>query len=520
MASSLVVGPNACLVLPDTLEISKLIIKVYWFTHSPFFSKISPLLAVSRLTIMHGGLNYDYLSHGAQQVPRALATQSPSEAFPMFVRGGQNMMLEDDTESTGGFAETVREIDEEFYRTFPAAMLPPIVPPSGEWVYDRTTGQYLHCSQVAVVIKDSDYPPCFSEDDSNPVVPLAQCAKQEYEYRESIPAGRPHSNCATPTSGLQHSHHVATPSNDSSLMKATYSYDTQPNKSAPVHESICASPAVAAVPPHLVVPSQQPTVDFSSEIKRQQQWGHGANMHNPYPQPVVKAEPSYASHSLLSQMPEIISPNSPDTPMTPVYTEQGIAMTVSDGHWKYHRYETCIDSSTPSDHGEAHPEWSQYEHGSATLASLDPTSPPFDSPASPTTSTFCHRSPVRSSSAYSRQATSRPYHPHHNRHRQSHHRLLGSPSRSRRSPSPRLETYPASSCSLEPEMSPAPLSPLSDEKPLEKKPPLACLFCRGRKIACGPPLPGSKDRTCKFPFSDRLALQTDSAVGLSHPNKL
>ncbi|KAF9497941.1 hypothetical protein BDN71DRAFT_1342993, partial [Pleurotus eryngii] len=30
----------------------------------------------------------------------------------------------------------------------------------------------------------------------------------------------------------------------------------------------------------------------------------------------------------------------------------------------------------------------------------------------------------------------------------------------------------------------------------EKKPPLACLFCRGRKIACGPPMPGSKDRTC------------------------
>ncbi|KAF9486716.1 hypothetical protein BDN71DRAFT_1425770, partial [Pleurotus eryngii] len=42
-------------------------------------------------------------------------------------------------------------------------------------------------------------------------------------------------------------------------------------------------------------------------------------------------------------------------------------------------------------------------------------------------------------------------------------------------------------------MPPASLSPLSDEKPLK----LACLFCRGRKIACGPPLPGSKDRTCK-----------------------
>ena len=32
---------------------------------------------------------------------------------------------------------------------------------------------------------------------------------------------------------------------------------------------------------------------------------------------------------------------------------------------------------------------------------------------------------------------------------------------------------------------------------LDKKQTLACLFCRGRKIACGPPLPGSPDRTCK-----------------------
>ncbi|KAF9492741.1 hypothetical protein BDN71DRAFT_1171434 [Pleurotus eryngii] len=447
---------------------------------------------------MHGGLNYNDLSHGARQVPRAPATQSPSEAFPMSVRGGQNMMLEDDTESTGGFAETVREIDEEFFRTFPAAKFPPIVPPSGEWVYDRTTGQDVHCSQVAVVIKDSDYPPCFSEDDSNsnPVVPLTERAKQkEYDYQESVPAGGPHCDYATPTSGLQHSSE-AIRSNDSSLADATYSYGTQLNKGTPVHESICASPMVAAVPPHLVVPLQLPMVDFSSDIKRQQQWRHEVNIQNPYPQPVDEAEPSYASHSLLLQIPEIISPNSPDAPMTPVYTEQGIAKTVSDGHWKYHRYETCIDSSTPSDHGEAHPEWSQYDHGSAMLASVDPTSPSIDSPASPTTSTFCHRSSVRSSSAYSRQAAGRPYHPHHIRHRQSNHRLLGSPGRSRRSPSPRLETHPASSCSFEPETPPASLSPLSDEKPPEKKPPLACLFCRGRKIACGQPLPESKDRTC------------------------
>ena len=50
-----------------------------------------------------------------------------------------------------------------------------------------------------------------------------------------------------------------------------------------------------------------------------------------------------------------------------------------------------------------------------------------------------------------------------------------------RSPSPPLR------------MSPAPHSKRSQDK----KPALACLFCRGRKIACGPPQPGSKDKTCK-----------------------
>lgn len=43
--------------------------------------------------------------------------------------------------------------------------------------------------------------------------------------------------------------------------------------------------------------------------------------------------------------------------------------------------------------------------------------------------------------------------------------------------------------------SPRRLTPM--RKMAEKKPTLACLFCRGRKIACGPPIPGSKDKTCK-----------------------
>ncbi|KAK0462547.1 uncharacterized protein EV420DRAFT_1194827 [Desarmillaria tabescens] len=43
-----------------------------------------------------------------------------------------------------------------------------------------------------------------------------------------------------------------------------------------------------------------------------------------------------------------------------------------------------------------------------------------------------------------------------------------------------------------------------------KKPSLACLFCRGRKIACGPPLPGSTDKTCKYVVSPRQLFITDA----------
>ena len=35
----------------------------------------------------------------------------------------------------------------------------------------------------------------------------------------------------------------------------------------------------------------------------------------------------------------------------------------------------------------------------------------------------------------------------------------------------------------------------------DKKPALACLFCRGRKIACGPPVAGTKVKTCGYVIS-------------------
>ncbi|KDQ55701.1 hypothetical protein JAAARDRAFT_37116 [Jaapia argillacea MUCL 33604] len=68
---------------------------------------------------------------------------------------------------------------------------------------------------------------------------------------------------------------------------------------------------------------------------------------------------------------------------------------------------------------------------------------------------------------------------------------LGSPSSSPPSHDHKIENYQDSP--------PSPGSILkvsASRKVCEKKPVLACLFCRGRKIACGPPLPGSKDKTC------------------------
>ncbi|KIO09417.1 hypothetical protein M404DRAFT_264552 [Pisolithus tinctorius Marx 270] len=63
------------------------------------------------------------------------------------------------------------------------------------------------------------------------------------------------------------------------------------------------------------------------------------------------------------------------------------------------------------------------------------------------------------------------------------------PRRRTRSPSPR--THQQARTSLIPQHL------HTKGKSMDKKPALACLFCRGRKIACGPPLPGTKDKTCK-----------------------
>lgn len=73
------------------------------------------------------------------------------------------------------------------------------------------------------------------------------------------------------------------------------------------------------------------------------------------------------------------------------------------------------------------------------------------------------------------------------------------PSQAPNSPNPSGTAWmgPLPGPPLPPSRPSMPLSPLPTKRQLEKKPPLACLFCRGRKIACGPPVPGSTNKTCK-----------------------
>jgi hypothetical protein len=75
--------------------------------------------------------------------------------------------------------------------------------------------------------------------------------------------------------------------------------------------------------------------------------------------------------------------------------------------------------------------------------------------------------------------------PHPKNHAQ---RILA---RQQHSPSPQVTLRSPSRTSMR-------ITPLPGTKrQLERKPPLACFFCRTRKIACGAPAPGSTDRTCK-----------------------
>ncbi|KAG0707043.1 hypothetical protein DFH29DRAFT_898132 [Suillus ampliporus] len=150
---------------------------------------------------------------------------------------------------------------------------------------------------------------------------------------------------------------------------------------------------------------------------------------------------------------------------------------------------SVLDDEPPMDHLPYPPP----THSVATHQ-FQPYSPPMThspSPCSPHSATFLSTSHHDASESYMfvEVESSTPAFIHTNQ--QHYHSPNESPSRThdrrtrspyQRSPSPRgaLRITP----------------PPHPKRSMDKKPALACLFCRGRKIACGPPVPGSKDRTC------------------------
>ncbi|KAF5374675.1 hypothetical protein D9615_008985 [Tricholomella constricta] len=83
------------------------------------------------------------------------------------------------------------------------------------------------------------------------------------------------------------------------------------------------------------------------------------------------------------------------------------------------------------------------------------------------------------------------------RHHLTYRQNRNSRSRSRSHPyMPRKSSSPSMSraSSLQPQAQPRKRVKAIRDK--DGKPIMACLFCRGRKIACGPPPPGSVDKTC------------------------
>lgn len=249
------------------------------------------------------------------------------------------------------------------------------------------------------------------------------------------------------------------------------------------------------VPVHMIVPSQQPCVDFKEEIRRlqltNQQFESPISMHQPY----QYSEPPYMDH--LPYPDNVASPQSSHssgevhspfsaTSSSLFDVQFGCTQEEEQREHLFHmqlqvrdaEYSRNVDSDEIS--SAATDAWVTSRHEQPSISPVQVLHPPSNPEP-----LIKSEPPVPSASLPQptphRQVHSDP-HKHQHQHQHSIRPMGWSP---RRSPSPH-----AMNVSVR-------LSPLPSKRAVEKKPPLACLFCRGRKIACGSPLPGSKDKTCK-----------------------
>ena len=232
----------------------------------------------------------------------------------------------------------------------------------------------------------------------------------------------------------------------------------------------------------MVVPSQQPFIDFKTEIRRQQQFGGPIAMHRPYHR---------NDHPLMGHLPSPVSDiHPPITPPSPYVHTSPTRHHVPINKVRDEPMGSCHDTHFATSPTENWPSPVQ----SLTQCVLPPAFvyPPVSDFKPPTLAepkplwAATPKLPLRSSTRHrnhnstwhaKQQQPQTPAHSHSHKHPTKWLNPI-----SRRSSSPRM---------------PMRISPLPSKRTAGKKPPLACLFCRRRKIACGPPLLGSKDQTCR-----------------------
>lgn len=234
-------------------------------------------------------------------------------------------------------------------------------------------------------------------------------------------------------------------------------------------------------PPHI----PQSVADFQarSTISSQHRVAHG--------------HPIFRRHSTSDIEPPVMdylsSPSTPTDRRSPESTAQGPSPPPESSYSESHEllYPSSYEEASPTSWPSQLPAPSQRLIAPAPRYPLDEATDATASPDThPSPPSHRHRSSTSSSASPSgshrhsrRQTRSHPYLPHSSVPKHAI-RPVGWPASGHRSPSPR---------SASSRMSPS----LPSKRQAEKKPPLACLFCRGRKIACGPPVAGSKDKTCK-----------------------
>ena len=235
----------------------------------------------------------------------------------------------------------------------------------------------------------------------------------------------------------------------------------------------------------MVVPSQRPFIDFKTEIRRQQQFGGPVGMHRPYHR---------NDHPLMDHLPSPVSSTdvySPITPPSPYMHTSPTRHRFPINEIRDDPMGSCRDTHFATSPPENWPSPVQsMSHRVLPPASVYP--PVSDSKPPPT---VAEPKPLRAAPKLPLRSSTRRRNRNSTRHaKQQQQPQTPAPAHSHKQPTKRLN--PISRRSSSPRV-PMRLSPLPSKRTAEKKPPLACLFCRGRKIACGPPLPGSKDKTCK-----------------------